>query len=203
MNNQELRYKYMNIVKRIYKLKKDIREYNLKELDRLISRYIKKKLAVLKISFYYKIYINNKQKNKTKSIETQTENNGIVKATIETTIETQTESQYNNKELLKEIFNQKQIIKTLEYKIKCQKIELNKKQKYIINSSDEELIDNKIKNEISYNKVPELSLHKMRRYLSDKKIEIKKEYSKHNYKQLINRMNNDRYNRIFNIQQVN
>ena len=43
----------------------------------------------------------------------------------------------------------------------------------------------------------------MRRYLSDKKIEIKKEYSKHNYKQLINRMNNDRYNRIFNIQQVN
>ena len=28
----------------------------------------------------------------------------------------------------------------------------------------------------------------MRRYLLDKNIEVKKEYSKHNYKQLINRM---------------
>ena len=73
MNNQKLRYKYMNIVKSIYNLSKPISHYNLQELDKLIINYIKKRIAILKISYYYKKYINNKQKNKSKTIAIQTD----------------------------------------------------------------------------------------------------------------------------------
>jgi len=110
------------------------------------------------------------------------------------------------KELEIENFKNKKQIDDLKYQNKCKQDELSRiiKNNSISGDSSNNSDDcEHNKRKIPYNKIPEMSKYKMKRYLHEKNIEICNNYSTHEMKQKINRCNNDKYKRLFNIGVVN
>jgi len=179
----ELRYKFMKIIKDLQiKTEKKLTAYSKNELENIIITYNKQKFAVNKIIYNYKKYRCKKleiiDKNKLQELK-----NRIIQLDIEN-------------------FKLKKQIDDLKYHNKCKQEELSRIIKN--NSSNSNSLNHSnhsdhIKREVSYSKIPEMSIYKMKKYIQDKNIEIYNNCSTHEMKQKINRCNNDKYRRLFEV----
>jgi len=183
----EQRYKFMKIVKQLgINIEKKLTAYSKHELENIIITYNRQKWAVNKITSNYKKYRCKKIEVIDKN-ELQRLKNKI-------------------KELEIENFKSKKQIDDLKYHNKCKQEELSRIIKYnslsgdSSNNSDDSEHN---KRKIPYDKIPEMSTYKMKKYLHENNIEICNNYSTHELKQTINRCNNNKYKRLFNIGVVN
>jgi len=186
-----LRYKYMAKVKELkIKLKKKLTAHSRIELEELLIKYNIQKRAANKIGIFYKKY-------KTEIINKKIQHKNEL-----------TNIRNKIKQLEIENFKYKKQIDDLKYSNKCKQQEiarLSKKNNDKIpvrglrHEPRKTDMSEKIKREIEYDKIPEMSIYQMKKYLQDKNIEVDKNCSTHEMKQIINRFNNDKYRRLFSI----
>jgi len=184
-----LRYKYMAKVKELkIKLKKKLTAHSRIELGELLINYNIQKRAANKIGLFYKKY-------KTEIINKKIQYKNEL-----------TNMRNKIKQLEIENFKYKKQIEDLKYSNKCKQQEIARltinNNKILSESESTErsaFLRERIKREIAYNKIPEMSIYQMKKYLQDKNIEVDKNWSIHEMKQIINRFNNDKYRRLFSI----
>jgi len=181
----ELRYKFMKIIKELgIKTEKKLTLHTKNELEDIIIKYNKQKWSVNKISSIYKKYRCKKMeaidKNELKGLKNRI------------------------KQLEMEKFKLNKEIEDLKYTNKCKQQEISRILSKNISSNESNSDDSdNIKREISYSRIPEMSIYRMKKYLQDKNIEVDNNCLTHVLKQTINRCNNNKYKRLFKIGVLN